>query len=213
MELDTINMSLSKPESDFYEVEPYSEDFLFTLNRNTKKGKGRWKYRFFSRKGSASTPHNDAIVYRLPYETGEDYQVSQSCFGTFTHNSPASRYAIDFAMEEGTPILAARSGRVLDVYDYSIIGGSTKIDYRFSNFVLIEHDDFTVAGYHHLKTNGAVVKKGDLVKVGQYIGYSGNTGYSTGPHLHFSVKKTINAREVRSVQVEFAYQGGKGSCL
>lgn len=49
------------------------------------------------------------------------------------------------------------------------------------------HNDGTFADYAHLKLNGSAVKEGDSVKKGQLIGYSGDTGFSSGPHLHFSV--------------------------
>ena len=58
---------------------------------------------------------------------------------------------------------------------------------KYNNKILILHNDGTFADYSHLKYNGAVVKKGEVVKKGQLIGYSGETGFSSGPHLHFAV--------------------------
>jgi murein DD-endopeptidase MepM/ murein hydrolase activator NlpD len=57
-----------------------------------------------------------------------------------------------------------------------------------ANFVTIQHDDGSMAHYWHLQKNGVVVNLGDTVKTGQVIGYSGNTGYSAFPHLHFEVQ-------------------------
>ena len=49
------------------------------------------------------------------------------------------------------------------------------------------HSDGTFADYSHLKHQGAMVKKGDYIKKDQLIGYSGSTGFASGPHLHFAV--------------------------
>ena len=57
------------------------------------------------------------------------------------------------------------------------------------NYVNIRHSDGTLGNYYHLKQGGSAVKIGDKVKKGQLIAYSGNTGYTTAPHLHFSVSK------------------------
>jgi murein DD-endopeptidase MepM/ murein hydrolase activator NlpD len=65
--------------------------------------------------------------------------------------------------------------------------------------VIIKHADGTFADYHHLKSGSALVKLGDQVKVGQPIGLSGNTGYSTKPHLHFAVFQAIDGKKVRSL--------------
>lgn len=63
----------------------------------------------------------------------------------------------------------------------------TKECAKFNNEIIILHSDGTLAEYVHLNKNGAVVKIGDEVVQGQHIGFSGNTDWSKGPHLHFSV--------------------------
>jgi murein DD-endopeptidase MepM/ murein hydrolase activator NlpD len=84
---------------------------------------------------------------------------------------------MDFGMPIGTPIFAAEDGEVM------AIGDNGKVQY--GKFVLIKHNNNLATLYAHLSRQ--TVKKGDSVKRGQIIGYSGNTGYSTGPHLHFGV--------------------------
>jgi len=74
---------------------------------------------------------------------------------------------------------------------------------QFNNYVLIRHEDGTLGHYCHLQKGGCLVKPGQLVKTGDAIARSGNTGFSSGPHLHFSVYKTKNGRERESIPVKF----------
>jgi hypothetical protein len=57
-----------------------------------------------------------------------------------------------------------------------------------ANYVTVDHGDGTRAIYYHLQLNGALVNEGDRVGAGEPIGLSGNTGWSTRPHLHIEVK-------------------------
>jgi murein DD-endopeptidase MepM/ murein hydrolase activator NlpD len=57
-----------------------------------------------------------------------------------------------------------------------------------ANFIRILHDDGTMALYAHLREEGALVRVGQRVRAGQQIGLSGNTGFTTGPHLHFVIQ-------------------------
>lgn len=83
---------------------------------------------------------------------------------------------LDIATPIGTPVVAARSGVVID--------NSTHRGYGI--LIKIQHGKEQVTYYAHLDVG--LMKKGDKVKKGQLIGYSGNTGRSTGPHLHFEVQ-------------------------
>jgi murein DD-endopeptidase MepM/ murein hydrolase activator NlpD len=68
--------------------------------------------------------------------------------------------------------------------------------------VRILHDDGTHAVYAHLNWNTIRVKPGDAVERGEYIADSGNTGFSSGPHLHFAVLRNVGMR-MESVPVVF----------
>lgn len=69
----------------------------------------------------------------------------------------------------------------------SDVGGLKDEYLSQGNYVMILHSDGTEAHYWHLQKNGVTVNEGDSVKAGEIIGYSGNTGYSAFPHLHFEV--------------------------
>jgi len=89
--------------------------------------------------------------------------------------------AIDLAAPTGTPIVAAKSGRV------SALG----YDRVFGNFIIITHANNFQTLYAHLHTIG--VRRGDQVRQGARIGTVGNTGLSTGPHLHFAIYRNNRA--------------------
>lgn len=133
------------------------------------------------RKGSVS-----GHAYALPWKGGP-FHISQGAGGDFSHNSPKGRYAVDIAMPVGTPIVAARAGKVLTVHNSQ----SGRLPDPAGNFVRIAHQDGTHSAYLHLQKGSVVVKAGQQVKVGTVLGKSGNTGRSTGPHLHFVVQKHV----------------------
>ncbi|MEI5525153.1 M23 family metallopeptidase [Streptomyces brasiliscabiei] len=91
----------------------------------------------------------------------------------------------DFAVKSGTSVVAAHGGTVVKA------GGNGAGDGpAYGNAVVIKHGNGTFSQYAHLsKVN---VKAGQVVKTGQRIALSGNTGNSSGPHLHFEVRTTAN---------------------
>lgn len=127
------------------------------------------------------------------------YKVTQGWQGGFTHRGPKNRYAIDVSMPEGTPIIAVKDGKVIDMKMNSNKGGNSPSYRPFANFIKIQHDDGTMSIYVHLKGFSEQVSIGDKVKRGQKIALSGNTGYTTGPHLHFALQ-TNTGQGVRSIK-------------
>jgi murein DD-endopeptidase MepM/ murein hydrolase activator NlpD len=89
---------------------------------------------------------------------------------------------LDIAAPIGTPVYAALDGVVVQVDNND---RNSWARYQYGKYVLIKHDNNLATLYGHLSQ--WVVSRGQTVKQGQLIGYSGNTGYSTGPHLHFGV--------------------------
>lgn len=84
---------------------------------------------------------------------------------------------IDFAGGCSSPIFAAASGVVV----FAGYSGA------WGNYIKVDHGDGIITGYAHIKPGGYNVGYGDRVKAGQTIAYAGNTGVSTGCHLHFEV--------------------------
>ena len=99
------------------------------------------------------------------------------------------QHAIDFPLPEGTEIISAYDGIVINTKSNSSKGGLEKKynHLKYLNFIVIKHKNNEYSEYSHLKFKSVFVKKGQRVKVGEVIGYSGNTGYSSSPHLHFHV--------------------------
>lgn len=174
----------------------------FMLTPTSTDAKWEYSYTNYYKLGSSCAVHDDSAVYQLPFAAGTKYKVTQGYNGSYSHKG-SNLYAIDWQMPEGTPVFAARGGIVVKVRDDSDKGGgSIKFD-KYNNYVLIRHDDGTLGHYCHLKRNGVVVQPGQAVRAGQLIAHSGNTGFSSGPHLHFSVFKTKDGKERISIPVKF----------
>lgn len=105
-----------------------------------------------------------------------------SGFGMRYHpilHRPRMHDGVDISAKHGTPIRAADTGLV-------IYAGRRS---GYGNTVMIDHGSGMVTLYAHIRSGGIAVRKGQLVKRGQVIAYVGSTGLSTGPHLHFEVRK------------------------
>lgn len=144
-----------------------------------------------------------AYRYPLPWRGGP-FRLTQGPNGSFSHTDAKSRYAMDIAMPEGTPIIAARSGMVVKTENNQAGRGND----ASGNFVRIRHDDGTEGVYLHLKQGSVSVRAGQRVVVGSPLALSGNTGNSSGPHLHFVVQKASEAGLV-SIPYEFNQPLGK----
>jgi len=164
---------------------------------------GEFELRLDGIPGDPSANPRD-VAYLLPLQQARG-RIDQGFGGRFSHTDPQNRYALDFACVEGTPVLAAREGTVMQVEsDFDKAGLDREKYGGRANFVRILHDDGTMGLYAHLKPEGVMVRVGQRVRAGQRIGLSGNTGFTTGPHLHFAVQ--VN-RGMRLESIPFRLQG------
>jgi hypothetical protein len=184
-------------------VPPRSNNVLMALDllENATAPVLEFQYRYLA--GDPGARHQPAQPYRAPFASATNHPITQAFPQVATHLSRDSQYAIDIAMPIGTDIMAARGGVVFDVAASNFSGGLDPArDGPRANVVRILHDDGTYAIYAHLNTNTIRVRPGDRVERGEYIADSGNTGFSSGPHLHFAV--VLNAgMYIESVPVMF----------
>lgn len=137
--------------------------------------------------GNPDAIHDSSYKYLLPFPRENSHTLIQGNNSAFTHNLPNSKYAFDFAMPENSLVSAARGGTVGFVSVNNKEGGKSKDYLQQANKIMVCHDDGTVGVYAHLRYKGALVDVGEQVYAGEVIGFSGNTGFSTTPHLHFVV--------------------------
>lgn len=152
-----------------------------------EKGFGLWLvvYGVFIFTGTGPRNLNEYPIaelspYVLPWQAGVRRFVAQGN-RSFTSHRDGHEHAWDFVMAQGTPVLAAREGKVLEVED-----GLDGIGPR-ANFVIVEHVDGTRAVYAHIRLRSAKVRVGESVAQGQTLALSGMVGQTIFPHLHFVV--------------------------
>lgn len=147
------------------------------------------------------------VEYAYPLQTSE-LRIEQGWGGGYSHHDAQSRHAVDFAAGIGTPVIAARTGTVMEVEaDFARAGLDAETFAGRANFVRIVHDDGTMALYAHLDVDGVLVRVGQRVRKGEAIGFSGNTGFTAGPHLHFTVQAN---RGMRLESIPFRMFGPQG---
>jgi murein DD-endopeptidase MepM/ murein hydrolase activator NlpD len=179
--------------------------------RNIQKFNDELK--FSSRLGSLKK-NIERIQVDLPFPKNSTYTVLQPNETNFTHNTSWSKYAIDFDLKTNDTICSATDGYVVGIVDKYKFGGIGKEWRDYSNFITI-YDPLSgiFCQYVHLVQNGVLVKLGDKIKRGQNIALAGNTGQSTGEHLHFSCLIPVDNKDgLQSIPIEFI-GGIKGNKL
>lgn len=176
-------------------------------SRNNGQGYS-FRTTFSYRIGDFNATNAPDVTYRLPFADGLSYRIGQAADGSITtHTSPESAEAVDITMPEGTLVLAARAGTVVEVESNYTEGGKNDYLKSRANGVVVAHDDGTMGRYGHFTPGRQLVKPGQRVQAGSPLGYSGNTGYSSGPHLHFAVTRVVvtphGALEEESLPITF----------
>jgi murein DD-endopeptidase MepM/ murein hydrolase activator NlpD len=98
---------------------------------------------------------------------------------------------VDFGVPPGTKVTAALAGTVVETGNTDAVSGCLS----YGKWILVRHPNGLSTLYAHL--SAISVSAGQQVVTGQLLGYSGNTGYSTGPHLHFTVYASSGVNVVR----------------
>lgn len=184
-------------------IDPRSDQLLLNLEVLQEVDAPYVEYQFEYMPGDPTTQHQAGAGYQAPFSAGRNFPITQAFPDAVTHQTLDSVYAVDISMPVGTDILAARDGVVFDVAAHNYRGGlDLSRDGQAANIIRILHDDGTFSLYAHLNWNSIRVKPGDRVRAGQYIADSGNTGFTSGPHLHFSVQKN-SGLTIESLPVVF----------
>ncbi|RYE75599.1 MAG: M23 family metallopeptidase, partial [Myxococcales bacterium] len=171
---------------------------------------GKWTVKQDCDKGCVEAPSGTpdscktSSDYRMPFDCG----TTRTCTNgnhTSLHDGK-DEYAYDFGVPVGTTVRAMRGGTVLAVRNVSAPGsscynGGGSSCANSANTVEVKHSDGTVGLYMHLSKG--TVKKGAVVKQGDVLGKSGNSGYSTGPHLHVQIQQNCGIWWCQSVPFKF----------
>lgn len=161
--------------------------------------------------GDPAAEHRPETHYLPPIAPASQFLVTQAWPDRVTHVTPDSEHAVDIAMPEGSGVFAARAGVVVAVAHANFLGGTDAARYASkANQIRVLHDDGTFALYAHLAWDSIRVRPGQRVARGERIAASGNTGFTTGPHLHFVV---LRNQGLKSVSVPVRFSDGRGGLV
>ncbi len=157
--------------------------------------------------GSSDTKADTDYLYAVPFGGPLPRELIQGFNGPYSHLGGMS-YALDFAMPEGTPVLASRPGILLYVQDGFSEGGPDPDLLERANVVVVAHRDGSMASYGHLAP-GIPVSPGRRVGEGDLLGRSGSTGFAGQPHLHFHVGLRLLRDPGRTISVKLKGPEGR----
>ncbi len=167
-----------------------------------------WSYTYSTRYvlGKPNVRHLTGKPYRLPFDEIQQFVISQGYAGKRSHQTPATKYAIDIEMPEGTRVFAMRSGHVMEITRARLDENSKSVP---ALQIRILHQDGTMGLYAHLKNGSIVVREGQRVQRGQLIAASGPSyKENVKPHLHFALQRNAG---MRLESIPFQIVGYSGS--
>ena len=202
MELELTNLMPSRVIPLIHVLPSKADESILSLKPIKPDKEASYATSYFYYMGDIHAEPDMEYPYRLPYRLGDTHRVTQGFDGEFSHKGNVT-YSLDFDLDEGTAVYAARDGVVVELREDSDTGGEGEQFIDKANFVTIMHEDGTFADYSHLRKNGVQVRIGQKVRAGKLIAYSGSTGYVSGPHLHFNVKKVLRGGKYQTIPVKF----------
>lgn len=134
-----------------------------------------------------------SFIPSLPFPKGVTSKVTQGWDGTFSHNTPNLKYALDFGSVAGKNVLAVGDGKVVFVKG-DCVEGVKDCNFGWGNAVVVDHGDGVFSKCAHLVNNSipSAITEGKEICRGAVLGVVGNTGNSFGAHIHFQLQSSGN---------------------
>lgn len=210
MNFDITNMLFSEEDKTVFVIPAKTEKFKIGELTAAPAQKYKWSYKYKSALGDVTIEDiDDEYSYDLPFPKGKAYKLFRGYNGSLSHKA---ENALDFTMPEGSEIVAAREGIIVQLVQNNSESCPREECKKYNNYITVMHSDGTFSQYAHIKYNGATRKLGDAVKKGDVIAYSGNVGYSSGPHLHFVCFKA-GFEKWQTLKTKFKIGNGESGML
>ena len=206
--LEPVNVSGFDPQVKLAVLPAREPTLIATLKPGDRTRAMSFGFEYRALLGEPGVQHAPPEPYRAPFAVAQQFMVTQAYPDQVTHVNPASRYAVDIAMPVGTQVYAARGGTVIEVASQFFEATADPDRAMRANLIRVLHPDGTMSIYAHLNWDSIRVRPGQIIKRGEYIADSGNTGFSSGPHLHFAVQRNAGLMH-ESLPIVFAGPGGK----